>query len=87
MSFPPGSYDAPEHQPADCAGLRKQMEWCQQMANNVRRRGYGGPCYGGNETADATQSPAKRLKAGRTQMCSECLFNRCLQTEATLIGE
>ena len=64
---------APET-PSDRAGLRKQIEWCQQTANNIFRRGLCNLCYERN----AEQRPAKRLRVGGTQMCSDCLFKRSL---------
>ena len=64
-------YDA-AGQPFDRAGLRKQIEWCQQTANDILRRGYCGRCYHG-------EPPAKRLRVSGTQACGRCLFARCLQ--------
>ena len=64
-------FSAPS-QPVDRAGLRKQMEWCQQTAGGVFRRGFCDRCYDNNP-------PAKRLKVGGTQECGYCLFSRCLQ--------
>ena len=62
---------APE-QPFDRAGLRKQIEWCQQTASHILRRGYCDHCYDG-------EPPAKRLRVSGTQACGQCLFARCLQ--------
>ena len=64
---------APET-PSDRAGLRKQIEWCQQTADNIFRRGFCNLCSEGN----AEQRPAKRLRVSGTQMCSKCLFKRSL---------
>ena len=59
-------------QPVDRAGLRKQIEWCQQTASTIFRRGFCDRCY------DKTP-PAKRLKVTGTQECHYCLLSRCLQ--------
>ena len=55
----------------DRAGLRKQIQWCQQMANNIFRRGYCDKCYD-------SEPPAKRLRVSGTQVCgAACLNNAC----------
>ena len=59
-------------QPVDRAGLRRQMEWCQQTASGVFRRGFCDRCYDKNP-------PAKRLKVTGTQECHYCLPSRCMQ--------
>ena len=68
-------HEAPP-QPADRAGLRKQIEWCQQKTNNIFRRGFCAPCY--DPEGNVEQRPRKRLRVGGAQMCSQCMFKRCL---------
>ena len=63
-------FSAPS-QPVDRAGLRRQMEWCQQTANGILRRGFCDRCYDNDP-------PAKRLRVGGTQGCGRCFFSRCL---------
>ena len=64
-------FSAPS-QPVERAGLRRQMEWCQQTANGILRRGFCDRCYDNDP-------PAKRLRVGGTQDCGCCLFSRSLR--------
>ena len=59
-------------QPADRAGLRKHIEWCQQTASGVFRRGFCDRCYD-------KITPARRLKVTGTQDCHYGLLSRCMQ--------
>ena len=60
-----------EGQPLDRAGLRKQIEWCREVANHITRRGYCERCYG--------ERPTKRLRLSGTQVCCQCLLERCIR--------
>ena len=62
--------DAPD-QPFNRAGLRKMIEWCQETANNVFRRGFCDPCLDGRR-------PAKRLRVSGSQVCSSCLLGQSI---------
>ena len=74
------SLDYAPEQPFDRAGLRKQIEWCQQKAHDILRRGYCDRCYDGKPRA-------KRLRVSGTQVCRHCLFERCLQPSSGGSGE
>ena len=65
------SYKDSSDQPFTRAGLRKTIEWCQENANNVFRRGFCDPCLDG-------QRPAKRLRVSGSQVCSSCLLGQSI---------
>ena len=64
-------YKDSSDQPFTRAGLRKTIEWCQENANNVFRRGFCDPCLDGRR-------PAKRLRVSGSQVCSSCLLGQSI---------